>query len=188
METRDWAIRGFDPSKGPIQVRVDTVEDLFNPIDPHPLHLRDLDVEIAGWITDWAQEQPGRVPVSIAVRVADASFEGRESAVSDGIHNHFAYRRWDASRRLSRLWREGRISLVIGLAVMAVFTTISRLIESPSNTAFVDLVQEGLAVAPWVAMWRPMEIFLYLWWPIRAERRTFDRLVESHVTYTHSPR
>ena len=25
-------------------------------------------------------------------------------------------------------------------------------------------------------MWRPLEIFLYDWWPIRAEARLFDRL------------
>ena len=25
-------------------------------------------------------------------------------------------------------------------------------------------------------MWRPLEIFLYDWWPIRAEGRLFDRL------------
>jgi hypothetical protein len=28
----------------------------------------------------------------------------------------------------------------------------------------------------WVAMWRPMEIFLYDWWPIRAEATLADRL------------
>jgi hypothetical protein len=27
-----------------------------------------------------------------------------------------------------------------------------------------------------VAMWRPLEVFLYDWWPIRAEARLFDRL------------
>ncbi len=25
-------------------------------------------------------------------------------------------------------------------------------------------------------MWRPLEVFLYDWWPIRAEARRFDRL------------
>jgi len=30
--------------------------------------------------------------------------------------------------------------------------------------------------AGWVAMWRPLEVFLYDWWPIRAEIRLFERL------------
>jgi hypothetical protein len=27
-----------------------------------------------------------------------------------------------------------------------------------------------------VAMWRPQEVFLYDWWPIRADGTLFDRL------------
>jgi hypothetical protein len=30
-------------------------------------------------------------------------------------------------------------------------------------------------------MWRPLEIFLYAWWPIRSERRIDDRLATMPV-------
>ena len=35
-------------------------------------------------------------------------------------------------------------------------------------------------------MWRPLEIFLYDWWPIRAEARLFDRLsvMPVRIAYT----
>ena len=36
-------------------------------------------------------------------------------------------------------------------------------------------------IAGWVALWRPLEIFLYDWWPIRAEARLQDRLAEMDV-------
>ena len=39
-----------------------------------------------------------------------------------------------------------------------------------------DLLRESLSIGGWVAMWRPMEVFLYDWWPIRAEARLYDRL------------
>jgi hypothetical protein len=39
-----------------------------------------------------------------------------------------------------------------------------------------DLLRESLLIGGWVAMWRPLEIFLYDWWPIRSEVRLFDRL------------
>ena len=188
METRDWTDRAFDPSTGPILVQVDTIEHLFNPIDPQPLNLRDLDVEIADWITNWAEEQHDEKSLTIEIVVADDSATGREGHVAAGIHNHFAYRRWAAGRRLSRLWREGRISLVIGLVVLASFTLLSELLDGPGNGAFLRVVRQGLTVAPWVAMWRPMEIFLYLWWPIRSERRTFDRLAEAAVSFTKGPK
>lgn len=183
METRDWTDRTFDPSTGPILVKIDTIEHLFNPLDPQPLNLRDLDAEIAEWITNWAEEQHDKKSLTIRIVVADASAAGLEEHVTSGIHNHFAYRRWAAGRRLSRLWREGRISLIIGLVVLATFTLLSELLENPNNGAFLRVVVQGLVVAPWVAMWRPMEIFFYLWWPIRAEHRTFDRLAQATVAF-----
>ena len=39
----------------------------------------------------------------------------------------------------------------------------------------------SLVIAGWVALWRPLEIFLYDWWPIRAEARLHDRLSEMDV-------
>ena len=39
-----------------------------------------------------------------------------------------------------------------------------------------DVLRESLLTGGWVAMWRPIEIFLYDWWPIRDERRLRERL------------
>ena len=39
-----------------------------------------------------------------------------------------------------------------------------------------EILRESLLIGGWVAMWRPMEMFLYDWWPIRSEARLFDRL------------
>jgi len=33
----------------------------------------------------------------------------------------------------------------------------------------------------WVVLWHPMRIFLYDWWPIRAQAKLFDRLGEMDV-------
>ena len=186
METRDWTDRAFDPSKGPILVKVATVEQLFNPIDPQPFDIRDLDVEVADWISEWAEEQRDQQTITIAVMVADGSAASREELVAEGIRNHFAYRKWATGRRLSRLWRDGRISLVIGLTALVSLTTASRLVSANGN-AWNSLLREGLAVAGWVAMWRPMELFLYEWWPIRREVRTFQRLAEATVVFTAPP-
>jgi hypothetical protein len=43
------------------------------------------------------------------------------------------------------------------------------------------MVRESLLIGGWVAMWRPMEIFLYDWWVIRGERRVYDRLSRMNV-------
>jgi len=44
-----------------------------------------------------------------------------------------------------------------------------------------ELLRQGLVICGWVAMWRPLEILLYGWWPIRTEARLYDRLSEMPV-------
>ncbi len=108
METRDWTDRAFDPSTGPILVQVDTVEHLFNPIDPQPLNLRDLDGEIADWITSWAEEQHDAKSLAIEIVVADDSATGRENHVAAGpadLLHHRAHHRNGAHLRRSELIR-----------------------------------------------------------------------------------
>jgi hypothetical protein len=33
------------------------------------------------------------------------------------------------------------------------------------------VLQEGLLIIGWVALWHPLEIFLYSWWPILGRQR-----------------
>ena len=43
------------------------------------------------------------------------------------------------------------------------------------------MVQEGVVIGRWVAMWRPMKIFLYDWWPLAARIRLLRRLAKCAV-------
>jgi hypothetical protein len=43
------------------------------------------------------------------------------------------------------------------------------------------MVRESLLIGGWVAMWRPIELFLYDWWPIRAEAQLAERLAAMPV-------
>jgi hypothetical protein len=37
-------------------------------------------------------------------------------------------------------------------------------------------VRESLTIAGWVGMWRPMEMYLYDWWPVLRRARVFRKL------------
>ena len=63
-------------------------------------------------------------------------------------------------------------AIVVGEALAA-------LIDKQS---YAWVIKESLVIGGWVALWRPLEIFLYDWWPIRAEARLMDRLGEMEVT------
>jgi hypothetical protein len=78
---------------------------------------------------------------------------------------------------LRQLFRRGRISLAIGLAFLASSIAIGDALASYfQGTGWGEILRESLLIGGWVAMWRPLEVFLYDWWPIREKARLFDRL------------
>ena len=44
------------------------------------------------------------------------------------------------------------------------------------------VIEESLLIFGWVANWRPIEVFLYDWWPIVRRRNLYQRLSAAHVT------
>ena len=84
--------------------------------------------------------------------------------------------------RLRELLRRGRISLAIGLAFLAVSIGLGDLLPIYfQSSRLAGIAKESMLIGGWVAMWRPLEIFLYDWWPIRAEAVLFDRLAAMPV-------
>jgi hypothetical protein len=41
-------------------------------------------------------------------------------------------------------------------------------------------------ITGWVAMWRPLDVLLYDWWPLVDERRHLDRVLAAEVAIVHS--
>ncbi|HSH11595.1 MAG TPA: hypothetical protein VLA10_07395 [Ilumatobacter sp.] len=185
MEQRLFPRNHDELSEGPIQVRVATVDHLFNRMDPAPLHERALNEEVADWIEEWAEDIDSKDPMEVEITVVDGRLEGREQAIATGLLSHFEYREWQTDRQLRKLLREGRVSLVIGLMALAGFNALSRLIGGSSNPV-IEVIHEGFAVLGWVSMWKPLEILLYDWWPIRHERRACGRLADATITFTEA--
>ncbi len=182
MEQRNWPRTRDELNESPIQVRVATVEGIFNPMDPSPLEERSLNQEVADWIEEWAEDFDKDHAITVEIHVADGRFAGREHDIVNGLPNHAKYRPWQAARQLRKLLREGRISLVIGICAITGFNLLSKAIRSSSNPV-VQVIHDGLSVLGWVSMWKPMEIFLYEWWPIRREKRACRRLAEATVIF-----
>jgi hypothetical protein len=165
---------------------------LFNSMDPAPFHERDLDSQVVDYIVDWAQDVAPDVSLELVVTVDQAAPSVHGAAlISDAVHSSFQRRALAKRRALKKLLREGRISLVIGIAFLAAAIFISDYLGGLiSNENYAWLVQESVVIGGWVALWHPLNIFLYDWWPLRAERRLFERLARIQVkvinTYDNS--
>lgn len=160
-----------------IEVRVAELRQLFNAIDPSPFRDRDLDPRAEEFIVEWARDLPTDAPLALLVHLERAPGPADEATLlAQAIHQYFKARAAGSRRALRDLFRRGRISLAIALAFLAASLTISDLIGNFSESHFAAIVQEGFLIGGWVAMWRPLEVFLYDWWPILGEVRLLDRL------------
>jgi hypothetical protein len=69
----------------------------------------------------------------------------------------------------------------VGLVFLAGCFVIGELVAKIGQGTAAELTREGLTIGGWVAMWRPLEIYLYDWWPLRDERRLLERLARARV-------
>lgn len=175
--------QGFPPNCALIEVHVSDLKELFNSFDPTPFHKRDLDPDAEEFIASWARELPPDVPLGLLVHAdrAAASADATET-VHQAVRDHFGRRAEATRQKLRLLFRNGRVALVIGLAVVAGSVLIGDVVATMmQESRFGSIIRESFLIGGWVAMWRPLEIFLYEWWPIRAEARLFDRLARMIV-------
>jgi hypothetical protein len=169
-----------------IELRVDEVAQLFHTLDPFPFRERDLDASVEEFVVGWAGELPRSQPLRIRVHLPPAELAREEAGhIGDAIRNYFSYRAEVASWELHDLFRNGRISLAIGLAVLAACVTVGavagRFLPSGYLRGFFN---EGLVIVGWVANWRPIETFLYDWAPIIRRRDLRRRLARAVVDVT----
>jgi hypothetical protein len=175
--------RAQPPVAEPIQLRVRNIDQLFHTLDPLPFRERDLDAAVEEYVVGRAGEMPGPHPISILVHLPEAE-TGAETArhIGDAMRNYFAYRAEVSGWRLRDLFRTGRSSLAIGLAVLAACIIAGKLTgEALGAGYFGRFFDEGLIILGWVANWRPIEIFLYDWWPIVRRRDLYLRLSRASV-------
>ena len=161
-----------------IEVRITELRQLFNAIDPSPFRERDLDPQAEEFIVEWAKDFTFDQPWALVVHLERAAGRSDEAAIlRDAVHEYFGRRVVAAKRRLRELFRRGRISLAIALAFLAASIAVGDLFAHYlGQSRLASIVREGFLIGGWVAMWRPLEVFLYDWWPIRGEGRLLQRL------------
>lgn len=184
-----------DPGDTPlrtIELRVDRLSHLFDPLDPFPAHSRDLSRGAEDFIVGWARDFPPHAPIRILLHVAEQEAQGRDTvAIARGVSSYFSSGTERAASDLRELFRLGRIYLLIGVGVLAVCAIGAQLASSLIGGAAGEFVSNALIILGWVANWRPIEILLYDWWPLLKRKRIYRRLsvapVEIRLTKNAAP-
>lgn len=127
----------------------------------------------------WAEEYPTDAAFTLRVHLEQFPADDPVNLVRAAVHNYFSYRQSASEVQFRRLMKRGRTSLFIGLLFLTACLLASQLLFGRRSGTWAGIGSESLTIAGWVAMWRPMEIYLYDWWPIRRRRRLYGRL--SHM-------
>jgi hypothetical protein len=158
-----------------VELKLREARQLFNTLDPAPFHEKDLDPSAEEYLVSAVREIGAR-PSKLVLLLPAEEAEREDWMLQIAIRNYFSYRARHADEQLRLLLRRGAISFAIGLAFLFVCLTIRRLVEALGPSFASAVVDEGLLILGWVAMWRPVEIFLYDWWPELGKRQLFARI------------
>ena len=161
-----------------IEVFVNRIEQLFNSMDPSPFQEKDLDHDAEEFIVSWAKEYARKDPLLLVVH-ANQPTEIADEVIERAVRNYFVYRGRLNRLEFRQLLKQGRISLVIGLLFLTSCLLVSELLIQQQPGTLLSLLRESLTIGGWVAMWRPMQILLYDWWPLRRVGKIYEKL--SHV-------
>jgi hypothetical protein len=166
-----------------IEVRVEDIAQLFHTLDPFPFRERDLDKEAEEFIVGWARELAANQPIKIVVHFPQTKAQSKAAReLGEAFHRYFSYRADRIQHDLNELFRVGRRSLAIGVAILIACLAAAHLVAGYVNEApFKRLVEESFLILGWVANWRPLEIFLYDWWPLARRRDLYRRLAAATV-------
>lgn len=166
-----------------IELRLTELGQLFDPFDPFPIPTRDLARSAEEFIVGWARELPRDVAFRIVVHLSESEAKSSAAAsLTEALKRHFMYRAGRVTGDLRELFRIGRQSLVIGLVVLGACVLGGRFVSGLLGSGDVSrFFSEGLIILGWVANWRPIEIFLYEWWPLAQRRRLYQRLAGAAV-------
>jgi hypothetical protein len=177
------SVQRAQPGDGTIEVRIRELVQLFNSLDPSPFHERDLDDDAEAYIVGWARELPANAGLRIVVHLPEAEArKAEERGLATSLANYFDERADAQERDLRELFRNGRRYLSIGLTVLVACLTASQLVRAALGTgAVARALEESLIILGWVANWKPIETFLYDWWPVRRRRDLYRRLRDAEV-------
>jgi len=154
-----------------IDVRLGTLEQLFDNRDPAPFRERDLDPDLVEYLLAAAEDvMPyGRVRVVFWFTALPAG------DVAHAVRAHWEYEIERLDRRRRRQRRSGQIALLIGGTLLGGLLSLAQLADG------IPAVREGLTILSWVVMWRPVEALIYDWLPVRRDRKLMVHLLEAAV-------
>ena len=162
-----------------IDVQAQRIEQLFDNRDPAPFRERDLDPNLAVYLLESAEDLAPHSKLAVVFWVEQ---QASHAELEHAFRGHFeeVLARLRRDRRRNR--RIGAVTLLLGLLLVVVLFTAAQLVGAAVPGSLGAGLKEGLVISSWVVLWRPVELLIYGWIPVRQQRRVIERLLGAAIS------
>ncbi len=168
---------------GLIKVSLRDVNQLFNSMDPSPFEEQDIDADAEAFIESWAFEYPSVATLSLEIIVEQEPSPTKNiEFINKAIHNFYKHKAEIKGREFRQLMREGRVALLVGFFFLGLCFLASELLGKLDSQTFARFLGEGLLIVGWVSMWKPIQIYLYDWWPLLRKARIYAKMSRMKIS------
>ena len=169
----------MNASTATVNVHVRDVAQLFNSLDPSPFWDRDLDRDAAAFIEEEFGDKRSAEHWHLTVHTQTDTATAADLQLA--IENYYTRLANSARRDMREHRRLGELALLGGLAIF-ILGVVGRELLSGAFGELPRVIDEGLIILAWLALWRPAEVLAYEWVPIYRKRRQYERLAGMRIT------
>jgi hypothetical protein len=176
--SRHRARRGA--SAATVSIHVRNLAQMFNSLDPSPFWDRDLDRDAAEFIEEEFSEKLSAKTWHLHVYTQEGG--ALEADLQAAVEHYYERLANSARYRLRNEMRRGQLALLGGLGIFLASMTIRSILAGLIHGGAPRMLDEGLIIIAWLALWRPAEWLLYGWVPLYRKRGLYQRLAAIRVS------
>jgi hypothetical protein len=167
-------------SAATVSIHVRDVAQLFNSLDPSPFWDRDLDPEAAQFIEEEFSDKLSADTWHLHVHAQEGAALAAD--LQSAVEHYYERLASSARRRLRDEMRLGQLALLGGIAIFLLSMAARGVLTRVLPGGAPRLLDEGLIILAWLALWRPAESLVYGWIAPYRKRRLYERLAAIRVS------
>ncbi len=172
-----------------VHLRVRDARQLFDLRDPAPFRERDLDEKAMEYLSASMSDTPASRAVRYVIQI-DEPLPDQLTVddIKQAIDTYLQYEANKNNRQLREHFRRAQLAMFIGMLALGALLTLANLTGKLVDGTWRTVMKEGLTITAWVAMWRPLELVGYDWWPFVQRRRLLSRMMAAEWAVHVPPR
>ena len=167
-------------SAATVSIHVRDLAQLFNSLDPSPFWDRDLDREAARFIEEEFNDK--RSAQTWHLHVHTSAGEALTADLQPAVEHYYERLANSARRHLREQMRLGQLALLGGIVIFLTSMGVRGILGGTLSGGAPRILDEGLIILAWLALWHPAENLVYGWVPLYRKRRLYERLAAIRVS------